>query len=215
MVDWFLVRPGESIANAEGRLQGRADSPLTARGVEQARRLGAWCRAARITWDRVYSSPLVRARDTAEIVLASGRSRSGGVRLCPELEEISVGRLEGLRWSELEVEFRSRGMKSPLVSGDYSDYGGESAADVQARVEAFVERAAGECAAPDERVLLVAHGGLLRQFLRRLIADTAVGSVAIRTGNCSISTVHVVAVGEALRGELISHMPLEMASVVV
>ncbi len=58
----ILVRHGESTGNAEGLLLGRIDSPLTDRGLEQARSLAAAVSGA----TRLVSSPLTRARDTAE-----------------------------------------------------------------------------------------------------------------------------------------------------
>jgi len=58
----ILVRHGESTGNAEGRLLGRIDSPLTVRGLEQARSLADTVSGA----SRLISSPLARARETAE-----------------------------------------------------------------------------------------------------------------------------------------------------
>lgn len=58
---------------------------LTAKGREQAARLGAWLRALAIEFDRAYSSPLVRARETAEIVLKAASQESVKLKLVDEL----------------------------------------------------------------------------------------------------------------------------------
>ena len=84
----ILVRHGESTGNAEGRLLGRIDSPLTERGSAQARSLADAVAGA----TRLISSPLARARDTAE-ALGTGLPGRGG-------RTVDRGRLRRLRRAE-------------------------------------------------------------------------------------------------------------------
>ncbi len=63
-----FLRHGESVGNAEERFQGHADFPLTEKGLAQARALNARWQKLGLTFDQVFSSPLLRARQTAEII---------------------------------------------------------------------------------------------------------------------------------------------------
>ncbi len=77
-----LLRHGESVGNAENRLQGQADFPLTETGRQQAQALAKRWLAEGLTFDRVIASPLKRSRETAEIIAApwtcpSNSTRSG------------------------------------------------------------------------------------------------------------------------------------------
>lgn len=98
-----LVRHGETDWNAEGRLQGQRDTPLNVTGLQQA----AWCgaRLARdaMGWQRVVSSPLLRARDTAAIIAEHlGLAQP---HLFPDLMERNYGAGEGHTWAEIRAPF--------------------------------------------------------------------------------------------------------------
>ena len=104
----LLVRHGQSEANAAGLLLGRADSPLTALGRRQAdaRRRRRW-RARPVLPCRLLTSPLRRARETAEAIAAAiGEVPGGGGR--PEIEvderfvELDYGELDGTAPGDLE-----------------------------------------------------------------------------------------------------------------
>src|SRR5450432_3374883 len=98
----MLLRHGESEGNAQGRMQGRLDYPLTALGREQAARAGEFLAERGHSFAAVYVSPLKRAFETASIVAGLG------VRPEPEVDadlpEIGAGTLEGLN----EAEIRER-----------------------------------------------------------------------------------------------------------
>ncbi len=112
----LLVRHGESTWNAEGRYQGRMDPPLSSRGRAQAEAL-----AARLLGDKsghpersltaVISSPLARARDTAQF---SADALNLSMRVDERLTEISHGQWEGRlrgevasRWPEMLAQWRT------------------------------------------------------------------------------------------------------------
>src|SRR5918912_404825 len=93
----LLIRHGETTWNRQGRIQGHRDSPLTERGLAQARAAAA--RLARERIDALYSSDLVRAQETAHHVAAATALR---VRLDEALRERAFGMLEGKTWDEIE-----------------------------------------------------------------------------------------------------------------
>jgi probable phosphoglycerate mutase len=98
----LLVRHGETAWNREGRYQGRTDVPLSSEGEAQVGRLAT--RLASVPIDVAVASPLVRARSTAETVLAaSGRAHSFSLSTDPGLTEISHGGWEGKLASEVEL----------------------------------------------------------------------------------------------------------------
>ena len=68
----MLLRHGESEGNAQGRMQGRRDYPLSAFGREQAALAAAFIAGSRLSLNAVYSSPLKRALETASILARSG-----------------------------------------------------------------------------------------------------------------------------------------------
>src|SRR2546421_2092518 len=91
MTTLLLVRHGETDWNADGRLQGHTDRPLSDFGRRQARQLAE--ELANESLEAIYASDLARARETAEIV---GKRLGLPVVLEPELREKDWGTGEGL-----------------------------------------------------------------------------------------------------------------------
>lgn len=140
----YLARHGETEWSASGRHTGNTDIPLTPRGEEKAAALRP--RLAGIHFDAVYSSPMQRARRTAEL---AGFANPAITDL---LREVDYGRNEGKTSSEIHTANPSWEV--------YQDGGpgGETPAQIYARAQAFVAMA-GESGG---RVLAFAHGHILR-----------------------------------------------------
>ena len=142
-----LVRHGESTWNAEERLQGQLDPPLSDRGRDQARLLAPVLDA--VPDDRIVVSDLARARQTAELLGLET------VRLDPRWREIDIGEWGGRTAAEIDAQ------SDELTSwrgGPRTAPGGESWADFTARVSAAVD----ELAAAGGSWLVVCHGGCIR-----------------------------------------------------
>ncbi|ACB95054.1 histidine phosphatase family protein [Beijerinckia indica] len=101
----YLVRHGQTEFNAQGRFQGQVDSPLTARGKDQARQIGGMLRRL-IEPDHaiVFASPLGRTKQTAHILAEAAGIRQEIV-FDPGLMEIGMGCWEGLTNSEIEANW--------------------------------------------------------------------------------------------------------------
>ncbi|SHJ68346.1 probable phosphoglycerate mutase [Tessaracoccus bendigoensis DSM 12906] len=158
-----LLRHGQSTWNLERRLQGQTmDVPLTPLGVAQAE--GARDALAHRRLMAVLSSDQVRALDTATVV-ATGQ----GLRVEPEprLREVGLGALEGLRYDELVAEETPPGMDVSEVRWG----GGESMADVAARLRPLLADLAGRFGVDDE-VLVVSHGDTLKVLITLLDGGT-------------------------------------------
>src|ERR1700730_11620574 len=117
----ILVRHGESTGNADGLLRGRMDVPLTERGLAQARTLGPSVAGA----TRVISSPLARARDTAE-ALGTGLP----VEIDDRWIEVDYGEFDGRPLGSVPDEVWTRWRSDP----DYRPPGGETLCEAGSRV---------------------------------------------------------------------------------
>jgi broad specificity phosphatase PhoE len=153
MTTLFVARHGQTAWNLEHRWQGHADPPLNETGVAQAQRLAASLDGREI--DRIYSSDLARARETAEIV---GRLLGLEVRVDPRLREVDVGEWSGLTSAEIELRF-PEGFRRRSEGGT-GWRGGESLEAMAERVTAAATEIAAVGGA--ENVLVVTHGGCLR-----------------------------------------------------
>ena len=150
-----LVRHGQTDWNHAGRIQGRSDIPLNETGREQARLTGSALAAAGVSFDGVYASPLGRAMETAAII--AGELGMPGPEAVPGLEERSYGRAEGMTGAEIHAAFGD-------VRADIP--GWEDDTELLGRVLAALGALAAHHAG--ERVLAVAHGGVIGAIVRHL-----------------------------------------------
>jgi len=151
-----LVRHGQTDWNAQRRLQGSTDIPLNDIGRGQAR--AAVAALSGHEWDVIVSSPLIRAAETADMI-AGGLGLSQ-VRRVPELTEREFGPAEGLQDGPELDALRIPGGFRGAESED------EAASRGLAALEALAEEFHGR------RVLVVAHGTLIRVSLSRAIGST-------------------------------------------
>ena len=143
-----LIRHGATDWNAERRLQGRADLPLSAPGREAVRGWRVPALLAEAVW---VSSPLERARQTAALL---GRS---GYPVDERLIEMDWGEWEGRRRDELLAEAGARLDRDPL-GRDFRPPGGESPREVAARLKPWVC----EIARAGRPAAAVTHRGVIR-----------------------------------------------------
>lgn len=161
----LLVRHGETLWNREGRYQGRTDIPLSELGRAQVAALGV--RLASLPIDLAVSSPLGRARTTAEAILAG---RTVSLELDAGLVEISHGDWEGKLASEIELShaemfgvWRSRPDRH-VPAGPNA----ETLGDVEARAWAVIERVTARLAG-NQTALVTAHDAVNRVILCRVL----------------------------------------------
>lgn len=186
-----LVRHGETAWNREGRFQGHQDVPLSDLGRAQARALRVRLEVpshAHLFDDgqtAVVTSDLRRAHETAEIVFGSA-GRTLHVRR--ELREFCYGVFEGLTRPEIDERFP--GAMAAWVHGDHAFAidGGESRATVHARVHAAVRATLAEM--PQRYVVVVAHGGVMRQLLSSCF-DARDELRSLNFGNTAAHVIHV------------------------
>jgi probable phosphoglycerate mutase len=161
----LLARHGETSWNQEGRYQGHTDVPLSEVGEGQARALGR--RLEQVAIHRAVTSPLSRARRTAELILGP---RAKLLTFDPNLREISHGGWEGKLVTEIErshPELLRRWKEAPSASLPAGP-DAESLQQVLDRAWTALEKAC-EGLGPEENLLLVAHDAVNRVILCRVL----------------------------------------------
>lgn len=144
----ILVRHGETVWNREGRVQGFSDTDLSDTGVKQARRLALSLKATPI--HAIYSSPLIRACDTARII---NEYHDAPIYFEPGLMEMNQGDFEGLTFQELmacEKGFLQKWLSDPAF---VQMPNGESFIEVQQRAWKVIESVIHKA----ETALVVSH----------------------------------------------------------
>ena len=155
----LLARHGETQWNRAGRVQGHLDSPLTARGEAQARGVGVAMRALSGGGNglRIATSPLGRARATAEIIGAALDLPAGAIATDDRLKEISCGDWDGLTLDEIEARDPGELERRKGDRWDHLPPGGESYAASALRAAAWLADI--DACAP---LIVVSHGGIGR-----------------------------------------------------
>jgi len=157
--DLYLLRHGQTEWNVEGRLQGRMDSPLTARGIAQAERQAELLRGLAPDLLR-YSSTAGRALQTARIVFGAQDFTQDA-----RLQEIDVGGFTGAREADLRLSHPALFCDDPLGWYDRTP-GGEHLADLARRVRGFLDGLHGPA-------IVVTHGITLRMIRQIAMAEPA------------------------------------------
>jgi probable phosphoglycerate mutase len=168
----LVIRHGQTEWSVVGKHTGRTDIPLTQIGREEAheaaRTLEGWNLAA------AYSSPLQRARDTAEIV-----SPACGVVLDDDLLEWDYGEFEGQTTPESRQRIPGWSVWTHAMTG------GETVDEVGVRADRFLDRVMGEV--PSGNVAVFAHGHLLAVLIARWCSLPAVEARRFALATATVS----------------------------
>ncbi|WP_026063196.1 2,3-bisphosphoglycerate-dependent phosphoglycerate mutase [Pedobacter arcticus] len=162
----ILVRHGQSVYNLENRFTGCRDVDLSARGVEEAKKVGE--RLKYVTIDRVYTSVLLRAKHTYQIISDSAGFKDISVVESDALNERRYGDLEGLNKSDTVQKFGETQVDIWRRSFDTPPPGGESLKNTYDRVIPYFEKYIKKDLDKGLAVLIVAHGNSLRALIMYL-----------------------------------------------
>lgn len=180
MTEILLARHGETDWNRESRFQGHADPPLNQLGREQAMELAARLASEELT--AVYSSPLRRAFETAEMVAAAH-----GLSAVPVdgLREVDVGSWEALTRGEVERRFPEQFRRWLAYGRGWDD--GETYKEMGSRAIAALEQLAARH--DGERIAAITHGGPIRAALARAagISHSEARRRGPMVGNCFVA----------------------------
>ena len=179
----ILIRHGQSEWNALNQFTGWKDPDLTAKGIEEAHNAGRIINNLKINFDLVFTSALIRAHNTAEIILKEINQPLSTIKN-QALNERNYGDLAGLnkdnarkRWGNEQVHIWRR-------SYDIPPPGGESLKDTGERVLPFFLNEILPHVCEGKNVLVAAHGNSLRSLIKFLdnISDEDIVKLEIPTG---------------------------------
>lgn len=176
----ILVRHGQTQWNVERRLQGQTDKPLTNEGLEQAHAVAK--RAALFSIDVIYSSNLLRAKKTAEII---GLELNLPVIINNRFNERDFGDWEGNTWEETEAILGNS--REELRTSTPPN--GESLKDFANRVTSALDEVIKK--EHGKTVLIVCHAGILHSLIRHLKNIPQETITAFSFPNTSVSVFHV------------------------
>ena len=182
MLQVYLVRHGETQWNAERRIQGQSDSPLTAKGEQQAWQVAERVKALDIT--HIIASDLGRTRRTAEII---AQACGCEITLDARLRELDMGVLERRHIESLTEEEESwrRRLVNGTADGRIPD--GESMQELSDRMHAALATCLDLPAG--SRPLVVSHGMALGCLVSTILGLPAWAERRLRLRNCSISRI--------------------------
>lgn len=164
---FYFVRHGQTEFNKQGIIQGReVDSPLTAAGIQGAKKLGALL--ADVPFTKAYVSPQQRARDTAHYILEENHYPIPPIYTDDRLRELYFGRFEGKPIASFEEHGYFDEYKNHPDTFDASTTGGETYYDLQKRgLAAFNDIVANS--QQNDDILIVAHSIFLTVLTRTLL----------------------------------------------
>lgn len=177
MTHFYIARHGETVFNVKGRIQGWCDSPLTKKGIEQAKKLGEQLK--KTPFDICFCSSSERAIDTAHYIL---ENRNVDIISTKQLKEQCFGDFEAEKIQDIFKDGVS-------FKDGYRFCGGENHYDVVQRVFDELKKIATEYT--DANVLIVCHGSAIKHTVNTLCPGF-IGE-KIRTANlvpnCSITQI--------------------------
>lgn len=150
-----IIRHGRTAWNKEGRAQGHSDIPLDENGLAEATKLAE--RLEKEEWDIIFSSNLLRAKQTAEVI--AERMGNKQILLEPRLREVSGGQIEGTTEEERILKWGNDWREL--------DLGMETAESVLARGLSAIEELTKEHS--NKNVLIVSHGSFISHILKELV----------------------------------------------
>jgi broad specificity phosphatase PhoE len=180
----LFMRHGETAWNREGRMMGRKPIELEEHGRAQVQAAIPFARL--IAPELIVTSPLIRARQSAEIIAAG----MGGIEIVEDeqLSEVQYGRWEGMVFGDLihDPDY-ARYREDPIAT---ATPGGETIAEVQSRGIEAVHRAI--AANPGRRILFVSHGDIIRTVLCGLLGLELNHFHRIRIDNATFSAIQMI-----------------------
>ncbi len=198
---FYFVRHGESEGNAAGKMQGHRDHVLTALGRRQAHTTGRWFADERVAMDRVFSSPLSRAMETARIITEAAEYASP--QPLEAAKELDTGMFTGLSLGDIKERYPEE--YAEFIVGSWEAVrDAESVASLTGRAlatwEAVVDHAnavarerseSSETVDSPIRVMVVTHGGMLQWIFKTSFGAVPEAPIPwmplILATNCAVS----------------------------
>jgi broad specificity phosphatase PhoE len=180
----YIVRHGETDWNLQEKMMGVSDIPLNTRGIKQAEDIARDLKD--IHFDSIYSSPLSRTMKTATII---NTYHNLPIITTADLREREFGELEGVHYKEIQAYHAGLMFSQTWNYPDYRPPGGESANDVNRRVQKFIKKILQKD--KGKLILLVSHGVTIRILIAALLGNPPKYLNDIRFKNASLALVEI------------------------
>ena len=186
----YVVRHGETVWNKLHKVQGAADIPLAENGISLAEKTGEALRD--VSFDLCFTSPLVRARRTAELILEK-QSHKVPVVEDARIQEINFGDLEGVICFTDDHEYLNEQMKDFFEEPWKFERPahGENIEDILARTRDFWEEKIHDPELQDKTILIASHGCAVRALLQNVYQDPKNFWHGCVPPNCGVNIVEV------------------------
>jgi 2,3-bisphosphoglycerate-dependent phosphoglycerate mutase len=183
MAKLLLLRHLESQWNKENRFTGWTDVPLSKEGRENAKEVAEKLAGFRI--DKVYTSPLIRNKDTVYLILENLGKKDLPIVINKALDERNYGKLQGLNKDEIKKQYGEERVHLWRRSWDQAPPGGESLKDVFNRVVPFYKEYIEKDLKEGRNVLVVASHNSLRALVKYIenIPNEDIINLEIPTGS--------------------------------
>lgn len=191
MTTLILVRHGESEWNRAGRIQGQVNSPLTDLGIDQAKAIRDYLSEILLNQElEIYTSPLDRAIQTAEIIAQGIDHPSSKIIIEERLNDFSLGEISGtFGWDKVAEIFPKQAQLRLQDPMRFHPSGGESGAEFEARLRSLLEDLMDESSLK----LMVSHG-IVNKFIRGILKNIS-GKEMVQLGE-SQNTIYRLEEGE-------------------
>jgi 2,3-bisphosphoglycerate-dependent phosphoglycerate mutase len=182
MPNLVIVRHGQSQWNLENRYTGWVDIDLSLLGIEEAHQAGKKLRG--YTFDKAYTSALIRAQRTLDIILEEMGTNHIVIEKDKALNERMYGDLQGLNKDDTKKQFGEEQVRLWRRSYDVPPPNGESLKDTAARVLPYYEAKIKPDLQAGKNILVVAHGNSLRALVMSLdnLSEDEIVKTEIPTG---------------------------------
>ena len=191
MTTLILVRHGESEWNRAGRIQGQINSPLTDLGINQAKAIREYLSGILLNQQlEIYTSPLDRALQTAEIIAQGIEYPSRKIIIEERLNDFNVGEISGtFGWDKVAEIFPEQAQLRLQDPMRFHPSGGESGAEFEARLRSLLE----DLMDDGTLKLMVSHG-IVNKFIRGILKNLS-GKEMVQLGE-SQNTIYRLEEGE-------------------
>ena len=191
MTTLILVRHGESEWNRAGRIQGQVNSPLTDLGINQAKAIRDHLSGILLNQElEIYTSPLDRAIQTAEIIAQGIDHPSSKIIIEERLNDFNVGEISGtFGWDKVAEIFPEQAQLRLQDPMRFHPSGGESGAEFEARLRSLLEDLMDDVTLK----LMVSHG-IVNKFIRGILKNLS-GKEMVQLGE-SQNTIYRLEEGE-------------------
>ncbi|MGI9481283.1 MAG: 2,3-bisphosphoglycerate-dependent phosphoglycerate mutase [Hyphomicrobiales bacterium] len=163
-----LVRHGQSEWNLKNLFTGWRDPGLTEKGVEEAHSAGKKLKALGVPFDEAFTSALIRAQNTCDIILGELGRDDLPTTKDQALNERDYGDLSGLNKDDARAKWGEEQVHAWRRSFDVPPPGGESLKDTAERVRPYFKKHVQPLLDEGRKILVVAHGNSLRSLIMSL-----------------------------------------------